>query len=337
MSVISVFLSVAQMKKATADKTFQVSKTNISKTPNAKIELSSKVLANRFTRAKASNKGFRFSASAYKLVEGDGLEMTEGGKLTFKKVLKAIKPYAKMAGKKVVNVAGDWLDGNTPLTDKQIGGLKNSANQAIDGDTKGALKTLRKTGDEAIKDQINKIDANVDESEATDGQGIGKQRKGKFVKGSPEAKEFMRMLREKRKAKSGTGLVKDIKRGVSHVAREVVKQTKKPVLTAIKAGLTAGLVAGSTQAGLTPVAGLMAANYLNKRVDKQWGGKGIQPAGQGPYTLLQNIKPELFVNKGGLPTHGGSFRAAGGGSFLAVGSKGGAVPAERKGGSFMIS
>lgn len=326
MSVVSVFLSVPQMKKALKEQTFQVSKTNIVKEANAKIEMS-KVLANRYQKAKASSKGFRFSSGSYKLVEGEGCEC-EGGKLTFKKVLRAVRPYAKIAGKKLVNVGADWLDGNTILTDKQIGGLKDSANKFIDGDNKGALQTLKKTGDEAIREQLDKIDSNVDESEATDGKGL--KRKAKFVKGSQEAKDFMASLRAKRQQK-GTGLVKDIRRGVSHVSKQVIKEVKKPVLTAVKAGLTAGLATASTEMGLTPVAGLMAANYLNKKIDKKWGN-GIaydaEPLGKGPYTLLNKIKPEMFVSKEPLNATGGSFLApkSNGGSFRAAG---GALPAKK--------
>lgn len=325
MSVVSVFLSVPQMKKALKEQTFQVSKTNIVKGGNAKIEMP-KVLANRYEKAKASSKGFRFPSGSYKLVEGENCEMCEGGKLTFKKILKAVRPYAKIAGKKLVNVGADWLDGNTPLTDKQIGGLKDSANKFIDGDNRGALNTLKKTGDEAIREQLDKIDAGVDESEATDGKGL--KRKGKFVKGSAEAKAFMASLRAKRQQKQGTGIVKDIRRGVSNVAKQVVRHTKKPVLDAVKAGLTAGLMAGSTEAGLTPVPGLMLANHLNKKIDKKWGnGLDPEPLGKGPYTLLNKIKPEMFVSKEPL-TNGGSFLApkSNGGSFRAAG---GALPAKK--------
>lgn len=351
MSVISVYLSPLQMKKAISDKTFQVSKNDIDKEPNAKMELS-RVLANRYEKAKGNKKGFRFPASQYKLIEGEGCECGEGGKLTFKKILKALKPYAKLAGKKVVNVGADWLDGNTPLTDKQIAGLKTSANQAIDGDSKGALKTLKKTGDEAIKDQIDKIDANVNEAEATDGKGL--KRKSKFVKGSAEAKAFMASLREKRKAKSGTGLVNDIQKGLKNqikkevnnakelgkeLVRKGLKHGKNRALDAVQMGLTGALAVASTEAGLTPVAGLAAAEYLNKKIDKKWRGKGLepvsnQPTGHGRFTLLQQIKPEIFVNKGNMGSStGGSFLVpkSNGGSFKVAGKGGGALPANGSG------
>lgn len=170
---VQLYLTESQLKKATQDKTFQVSADNAKKEPNAVVKLKSKADLNRLVRNMKNNKGFRFSANKFDLVEAKGhdREEVEGGKIRWKRIGRQIRKTAnkvadkakeatyktgdalkskdavdvyKTIGKTATDVGIDYAGAMLPSEARA--GLKSVAHDAIDGkitkakDLKGAAR-----------------------------------------------------------------------------------------------------------------------------------------------------------------------------------------------------
>ena len=139
---------------------------------------------------------------------------------------------------------------------------------------KGALKKILGKGADAVKLQEDAVDA-------------PKKRKGQFVKGSPEAKEWGRMMAEKRKQKKKIGgkdsLPPSKKRSLlgAGVREDAEEYAKNPLL----AGFDAGVAVAPVLAGEDPKSKKNRA--IKKAINKK-ERKSIKEAGKyiNPITLV---------------------------------------------------
>ena len=251
---IQLFLTDGQLKKATQNKTFQISASNADKEPNCVIKLHSKADVNRLVRNMKNKKGFRFSANKFDLIESSDheKEVVEGGRIRWKKIGRTLKKTAnnvadgakkatyqtgdalkskdavgvyKVMGKTVADVGIDYAGAMLPSEVKA--GLKSVAHDAIDGkikkasDMKGvarraALSAAKDYGKNRFKDQLKSaLEKPADKVlDETTNAMHGGAIKGKFAKGSQAAKDHMARIRAMRGKKTGGSFLAPDGKGV---------------------------------------------------------------------------------------------------------------------------
>lgn len=325
MSEVSIYMSLAQQKKALNNQTFQISATDLQKEGNIMVVLASKADASRLRRNVQNNKGFRFSAGKFSFIRDEQTGGALSSKEFFKRAGRTLKPTARTSGHRLVNATSDYLDKNTRITDNQLRNLTNAGNNLIDSrrvNSKQFLETL--TEDPIFNKKRRQAPAPMEEdlpylaqasydddipmavAEAV-GDGL---RRGKLVKGSQEARDYMASIRAR---KSGGELKwKDGKLRGNLEGLSGLQKTPKKFVQLMKSWVQPNVVK-SLATGNVPGAVGDALGNVFKAVQ----GSGV--TGGGNDTLLNRVIPDLLMNKGLVRSHakrGGSFRVTNGGSFM---------------------
>ncbi len=286
-------------------------------------------------------KGLTFQLSASQLQEGAVKHMVEI-ELPSKDYKKLLSNVSKNKGFRFTpsSIVGHGVFGNVA---KSV--LKSVAPKAIDfiGDktgTRGLTDALKPSANGLIDLGVNQVSG------------------GRLVKGSPEMKERMAMLRGMRKGAGhkmkmdmgmdmvGGNVFDDIRNGFNRtftpsLGREIVQTLKSPVAKDIYKGIIdVGAPLIGTATG-NPILGTIAGQTANKLID----GMSIKRRKSAKHTMVVGgslvngvphpIQMNHIMNPVPIRQIGGSFLSAGG-SFLSPGesSRGGTVMLLKKGRGF---
>ena len=229
---INVNLRPNQLKKAMAGATFQLDKTQLD-SRGYELQITHKPTWTRYNKAVRANTGIRFAAGTYAIDDA-----VEGGRIKWKKIGKKIRStvnntgnaaaaaakqeaarQGRLAAEFAKNEAKQALkDAAVYTIDQGVTAAATGVGTAIGGPGLGlAAGTLASQNSNLLSDPVGR---------KIDGLGFNGKRAKKLIKGSPEAKQFMANLRNRK-----TGAVKQVLGGnlKNNLKNAVRNVTDRPV------------------------------------------------------------------------------------------------------------
>ena len=216
MSTINVNLRPNQLKKAMSGQTFQLDKTQLD-SRGYEIHIMHKPTLTRYNKAVRNNTGIRFASGTFSIDDE-----VDGGRIKWKKIGKKIRStvnnsanvaaaqarqeaarQGRLAAEFAKNEAKQALkDAAVYTIDQGVTAAATAAGTAVGGPGLGlAAGTLASQNSNLLSDPVGR---KIDEL------GFNGKRAKKLVKGSPEAKQFMTNLRNRK-----NGAVKQVLGGKS--------------------------------------------------------------------------------------------------------------------------
>ena len=304
LHTIEVHLTTQQLKKLKNNQTFQLNTKQFYESVNGhkvKLVIGKKHHA-RFQRNLKNNKGFRFTKD---IVEGAGFfdNITS--------VWNTIKPYASQAA----NLVKDYVPRDLIKSVAKKGVQTILPKSAQDVTTNIIDKGIDYGYDTKKKDALHHIAdlATIYSPEIQQGvkKVIGGSIKKKFVKGSPEAREWGKRMQQARlQKKNGKGIIEDI----GHLVGFGVGEKRKRKSRKIEEG--EGFF-DSFKKILAPALPELA-KFAGKEIGKLAGGEKGAQIGEAVGSAAGDIGKSMIGGR----VKGGSFKGLGvkGGSFAALGS-----------------